>query len=122
MPGGEVPDLPVPNGESFLRYVLEHPVPQAQAERSIRHWQELASASWAAGSWPTEIGERSQTRFFKVTVDEWRVMEEATPALATTPFVVVLSWLEMALAQWPGPSASWSPRPSPTAGCRWPGP
>jgi hypothetical protein len=97
--GRPEPDLPVPNQESFLRYVLEHPPRAEVAERSARHWQELAGVPRGAGRWPTEIGERSQTRFFKITVDEWQRMVEATPALATTPFVVVLSWLEMALAR-----------------------
>ncbi len=97
--GRPAPELPVPNTESFLRYVVEHPVKEAVAERSIRHWQELAGASRSAGRWPTSTGERNETRFFKITAEEWRRMEEATPALATTPFVIVLSWLEMALAE-----------------------
>jgi len=97
--GREAPELPVPNTESFLRYVVEHPVKDAVSDRSLKHWQELAQRDRSAGHWPTESRDRNETRFFKITVDEWQRMEAGTPALATTPFVVVLSWLEMALAK-----------------------
>ncbi len=97
--GRPEPDLPVPGTESYLRYVLEHPVPPALEERSERHWQSQDAMLRSAGSWPTEIGDRSLTRFFKVPVGEWQRLVRATPALGTMPYVVVLSWLEMALAR-----------------------
>jgi hypothetical protein len=97
--GRQVPDLPVPNTESFLRYVLEHPVSPSVAERCVNHWQGLANVSRSAGNWPMVTGDRNQVRFFKITVDEWQKIEAATPALVTTPFVVMLSWLEMSLCK-----------------------
>jgi len=97
--GRPEPDLPVPSTESYLRYVLEHPVPPAVERRSELHWQEQVDGLRPAGSWPTETKDRSLTRFFKVPVGEWESLVMATPALATMPYVVVLSWLEMALAR-----------------------
>ena len=98
--GRPAPELPVPNTESFLRYVVEHPVKEAVAERSIRHWQELAGASRSAGRLAhARPGSATRPGSSRSPPTSGERMEEATPALATTPFVVVLSWLEMALAE-----------------------
>jgi len=97
--GRQAPDLPVPNQESYLRYVLEHPAPPGVEERAVRHWREMPDMPATAGEWPTVTGERSVTRFFNVPRGEWEEMVRRTPALGTVPYVVVLSWLEMALAR-----------------------
>ncbi len=97
--GRPVPDLPEPTDASFLRYVLDQPMPPAREERSERHWQEMMSLPRECGRWPTRTGDRRLSRFFKVPVDEWRALEQAEPALVTMGYVVLLSWLELSLAR-----------------------
>jgi hypothetical protein len=96
--GKEAPELPVPGG-SYLRYVVDHPVPEATQVRAVEHWRRLRSEPAAAGRWPTLLGSRSRTRFFNVPVAHWDHLVASTPGMAAMPFVVVLSWLEMALAR-----------------------
>ncbi|MHB8219746.1 MAG: condensation domain-containing protein [Acidimicrobiales bacterium] len=95
--GRPAPDLPEPSDDSYLRFVLEHPVAESTLERAGRYWVEEVPADPEAGSWPTVAGDRSLTRFFNVPSAGWERLVEATPALGTLPYVVVLSWLEMAL-------------------------
>lgn len=97
--GRPAPDLPEPTDASFLQYVLDHPVPPATEAKAERHWQERMALPRTCGSWPTETGDRRFARFFKVPVDEWQAIVRATPALATMPYVVLLSWLELSLAR-----------------------
>lgn len=97
--GRPAPDLPAPSGDSYLRYVLEHPVPETVLEQAARYWVEEVPAVAEAGTWPTVVGDRSVTRFFNVPGDEWERLVESTPALGTLPYVVVLSWLELALCE-----------------------
>ena len=97
--GRPAPDLPVPSDESYLRYVLDHPVPPEVEERAERHWRQMVGVSATAGAWPTEMGERSTVNYFKVPREEWEQLVRGTPALGMIPYVVLLSWLEMALAR-----------------------
>lgn len=97
--GRPVRAMPEASTASYLEWVLDHPVPDLVQERAAEHWKEMAALPIAAGSWPMAVGDRRVTRFFKVPVDEWQRMARGTPALAATPYVVVLSWLEMALAR-----------------------
>jgi hypothetical protein len=97
--GREAPDLPVPTDASYLRYVLDNPTPPAVEDRAAAYWGELRQEPTAAGRWPTELGPASRTRYFKVPVEEWEALVGAVPALGTMPFVVMVSWLQMALAR-----------------------
>jgi hypothetical protein len=97
--GKSVPDLPVPTETSYLRYALDHPVPAATQDRAATYWAALREEPTAAGRWPTAIGPTSRTRYFKIPVDQWEALVAAVPALGTMPFVVMLSWLQMALAR-----------------------
>ncbi|HTX64123.1 MAG TPA: condensation domain-containing protein, partial [Acidimicrobiales bacterium] len=95
------PDLPLPSDGSYLRWVLENPVPEPVQQRAVGHWRALRDEPVAAGSWPMElpVGARPRTRFFNVPADHWRHLVDVTPGMAAMPFVVVLSWLELALAR-----------------------
>ncbi len=97
--GKEAPDLPVPSGASYLRWVLDNPVPEAVQRRAVDHWARLRDEPAAAGRWPTELGDRPRSRFFNVPADRWSRLVQTTPGMAAMPFVVVLSWLELALAR-----------------------
>lgn len=97
--GKEAPDLPVPSEASYLRWVLDNPVPEAAQRRAVEHWARLRDEPAAAGSWPTELGDRPRSRFFNVPAERWRHLVASTPGMVAMPFVVVLSWLEMALAR-----------------------
>ena len=97
--GKVAPELQVPSDGSYLRFVRDNPVPQATVDRAVAYWADLREGPTAAGSWPTTVGPSGTTRFFKVPVDRWERLLEAVPALGTMPFVVLLSWLQMALAK-----------------------
>jgi len=75
------------------------PFGEAALERAGRYWAEEVPADPEAGTWPTVVGDRSLARFFNVPGERWERLVEATPALGTLPYVVVLSWLEMALCE-----------------------
>ncbi|MGH8979488.1 MAG: condensation domain-containing protein [Acidimicrobiales bacterium] len=96
------PELPVPNDASYLRWVADHPVPESVQARAVEHWRRLGNVPVAAGRWPTTLGAtgaRPITRFFNVPPAQWQHLVDSTPGMAAMPFVVVLSWLEMALAR-----------------------
>jgi len=97
--GKPSPDLGVPSEESYLRFVRDNPVPEATVDRAVQYWADLRQAPTAAGRWPTATGPATVTRFFKVPVDRWEALVEGVPALGTMPYVVLLSWLQMALAR-----------------------
>ncbi len=99
--GKKPPDLALPSGGSYLRWVLDNPVPEPVQRRAVEHWRAVRDEPVAAGWWPMALGPgmRPRTRFFNVPSEHWRHLVEVTPGMAAMPFVVVLSWLEMALAQ-----------------------
>jgi len=49
------PDLALPSSGSYLRYVLDNPVPEAVQERAVAHWAALRREPMAAGSWPSAL-------------------------------------------------------------------
>jgi condensation domain-containing protein len=97
--GKSAPELAMPTEASYLRYALDFPVSQVTQDRAAAYWGELRREPTAAGRWPTAVGPTSRTRYFKIPVDEWEAIVAAVPALVTMPFVVLLSWLEMALVR-----------------------
>ena len=92
-------DLAVPGTGRYLDFVRDHPVPEAVQQRAVAHWASLRELPVAAGSWPMAPGPRATTRFFNVPAARWEGLVATTPGMATVPFVVVLSWLELALAE-----------------------
>ncbi len=99
--GRTPPDLPLPSRGSYLRWVLDNPVPEHVQRRAVDHWRGLLDEPIAAGDWPMTLpaGTRPRTRYFNVAAPHWQHLVEVTPGMAAMPFVVVLSWLEMALAR-----------------------
>ena len=99
--GKTPPELPLPSDGSYLRWVVDNPVPESTQARAVEHWRALRDEPIAAGSWPMDLPptERPRARFFNVPADHWRHLVDVTPGMAAMPFVVVLSWLEMALAK-----------------------
>ncbi|MDA8309473.1 MAG: condensation domain-containing protein [Actinomycetota bacterium] len=99
--GKTPPDLPLPAHGSYLRWVLENPVPEPLQRRAVDHWRALRDEPVAAGTWPMTLPERSRprTRFFNVPAGQWQRLVDVTPGMEAMPFVVVLSWLEMSLAR-----------------------
>ncbi len=99
--GKAPPRLPLPSKGSYLRWVLDNPVPEPAQRRAVDHWRALRDEPIAAGSWPMALTEdaRPRTRFFNVPAAHWQHLLDVTPGMAAMPFVVVLSWLEMALAR-----------------------
>lgn len=99
--GKEPPVLPVPGAGSYLRWTLDNPVPESVQARAVEHWRRLRDEPADAGSWPSRLEEGAlpSTRFFNVPAPHWQHLVGSTPGMAALPFVVVLSWLEMALAR-----------------------
>jgi hypothetical protein len=91
------PDLAVPSDASYLRYVLDNPVSDAAQERALAHWRALAEEPVRAGTWPNELSGRARARFFNIPAEHWDHLSATTPGMAAMPFVVGLSWLELAL-------------------------
>jgi Condensation domain len=102
--GKPPPELPLPSDGSYLQWVLDNPVPESLQQRAVDHWRALGDEPVAAGSWPMALAStaRPRTRFFNVPADHWRHLVDVTPGMAAMPFVVVLSWLELALARTAG--------------------
>ena len=98
---GRVPpdELAVPGLASYVDFVRDHPVPDAVQQRAVSHWESFRELPVAAGDWPMAPGPRATTRFFNVPADEWGLLVATTPGMAAVPFVVVLSWLELALSE-----------------------
>ena len=99
--GKPAPDLPLPSGGSYLGWVLDNPVPEPVQRRAVDHWRAIRDEPIAAGTWPMTLpcGVRPRARFFNVPAEHWQHLVEVTPGMAAMPFVVVLSWLEMALCR-----------------------
>jgi Condensation domain len=99
--GKAPPELPLPSRGSYLRWVLDNPVPESTQQRAVDHWRKLREEPSGAGAWPVTLpaGARPTTRFFNVPAPHWQHLIDVTPGMATMPFVVMLSWLEMALAR-----------------------
>jgi|GEM_PF-2298104 len=99
--GRQAPDLPLPSEASYLRWVLDNPVSEQMQERAVEHWRRLRDEPAAPGFWPTSLDEGglARSRFFNVPAAHWQHLVDSTPGMAAMPFVVVLSWLEMALAR-----------------------
>jgi hypothetical protein len=99
--GKVAPELPRPSEGSYLRWVIDNPVPEAVQRRAVEHWRALRDEPTAAGSWPMTLPAdvRPRSRFFNVPAEHWRHLVDVTPGMAAMPFVVVLSWLELALAK-----------------------
>ncbi len=99
--GRTPPERPLPSQGSYLRWVLDNPVPEPAQERAVEHWRALRDEPVSAGTWPMTLpaGARARTAFFNVPAAHWQHLCEVTPGMAAMPFVVVLSWVEMALAR-----------------------
>src|SRR5579862_7272643 len=99
--GRQAPDLPLPSEASYLRWVLDNPVSEQMQERAVEHWRRLRDEPAAPGFWPTSLDEGglARSRLFNVPAAHWQHLVDSTPGMAAMPFVVVLSWLEMALAR-----------------------
>lgn len=99
--GKQPPDLPLPGSGSYLRWVLDNPVPDAVQSAAVEHWRRLRDEPDTAGDWPSSLdtGGLATARFFHVPAEHWQHLVASTPGMAAMPFVVVLSWLEMALAR-----------------------
>lgn len=97
--GKPAPELDHPSDTGYVPWVEANPVSDAAAERALDHWRRLRDEPVAAGSWPMALDpdRPARTRFFNVPAEHWAHLEASTPGLTTMPFVVVLSWLEIAL-------------------------
>ncbi|HMJ76297.1 MAG TPA: condensation domain-containing protein, partial [Iamia sp.] len=84
---------------SYVDHVRDHPVPTAVRWRAECHWRSLGRPGPMLGSWPTTTDEKPSYWSGRMTADEWAVVGGTARLLRSTPYVVVLAALEVALAR-----------------------
>lgn len=95
-------DLPVVSDASFLDYVEAHPPDPVALARSREHWERQARAATSDTGWPMNAqngASRGSTVACSLTPREWAEMRCRAQSLNTTPYVVVLTCLQMALVR-----------------------
>lgn len=97
--GQEVPRAMGGSDKSFLDYVADNPVPQDAIDRAMAHWRSLAHLRGPVGSWPMERRDGSIGHTFRLTKDEWKAVLRAARRLKVTPYVLVLTMYQMAIAR-----------------------
>lgn len=97
--GQEVPRAMGGADRSFLEYVAENPVPQDVIDRALAHWRSLAPLRGPVGTWPMERTDTVTGHTFRLTKDEWRAVLRAARRMKVTPYVLVLTIYQMAIAR-----------------------
>ncbi len=95
--------LPESSEASYLDYVASHPADPGAVTRAREHWaQQARSAPSAFFGWPTKARDGDagpDSLAFHLTPPEWASVASHAQALGTTPYVFVLTCLQVALAQ-----------------------
>ncbi len=94
--------LPEVSEASHLDYTVSHPPDPAVLTRARAHWARQARSAPVASSWPTTAREGDaggSTAAFQLTRGEWALVTSRARALPSTPYVFVLTCLQVALAR-----------------------
>jgi len=95
-------ELPVVSDASYLDYVASHPLDPAAVARAREHWARQARSAPPVWGWPMKArnGDTGDSSFAcQLTPAEWAQVLACAQALARTPYVFVLTCLQVALAQ-----------------------
>jgi acetyl esterase/lipase/acyl-coenzyme A synthetase/AMP-(fatty) acid ligase len=96
------PELPTASDVSYLDYVRLHPADPATVMRARAHWMRQASDSPMIGEWPmtpSNADGAGSSFTFELTPAEWALVTARSHALHTTPYVFVLTCLQLALVR-----------------------
>jgi acetyl esterase/lipase/acyl-coenzyme A synthetase/AMP-(fatty) acid ligase len=100
--GTHVPsDLPEVSEDSHLDYIASHPPDRPAVTRAREHWARQARSAPSASGWPMEASEADAAGSifaFQLTPAEWAQITSHAQMLRSTPYVFVLTCLQMALA------------------------
>jgi acetyl esterase/lipase len=95
-------ELPTISQTSYLDYAERHPPDPVAVASSREHWARQARKPIPVIDWPMSVrnGEASgSTVAFGLTPPEWARVAARAPTLGITPYALVLTYLEMALAR-----------------------
>jgi acetyl esterase/lipase/acyl-coenzyme A synthetase/AMP-(fatty) acid ligase/acyl carrier protein len=96
------PGLPPVSDVSYLDHVRLHPADQVAVARAREHWVGQTVLPQMLGGWPmtpSNAGGTGSNFTFELTPAEWALVIARSHALRTTPYVFVLSCLQLALAR-----------------------
>jgi acetyl esterase/lipase/acyl-coenzyme A synthetase/AMP-(fatty) acid ligase len=94
-------DLPQVGDASHLDHIASHPPASAAVARARRHWERQARNAPTVTGWPMttdDIDLGGSASAFQLTPAEWARVTAHAQTLATTPYVFVLTCLQVALA------------------------
>lgn len=95
-------ELPEVSDSSYLDYIASHPADPAAAARAREHWERQARGAPKTCGWPMTARNGNtggSSSAFHLTPAEWAQVTARAQALATTPYVFVLTCLQTALAE-----------------------
>jgi acetyl esterase/lipase/acyl-CoA synthetase (AMP-forming)/AMP-acid ligase II len=95
-------DLPEVSGDSHLDYIASHHRDPAAVARAREYWAHQARSAPLVSGWPMTARESDavgSTFAFQLTSAEWARVTSRAQALQSTPYVFVLTCLQMALAR-----------------------
>lgn len=93
------PELPKASDASYLDYVAARPVHQSAVSRAREHWEAQARRVPVVTGWPLEPRDAPSSYVFELPAEEWALVVAAAQALRTTPYVLILTSLQIALAR-----------------------
>ncbi len=100
--GSQAPaELPEVSGASYLDHIASHPPDPAALAHARDHWERQARSAPPVTGWPTTAhipDARASTYAFKLMPAEWTQVTSRAQQLHITPYVFVLTCLQLALA------------------------
>ena len=98
-------ELPEVSETSYLDYAISHPPEPAAVARAREHWTRQARNAPPISVWPTapHSGAREGSSFaFELAPAEWAEVTSRARVLRTTPYILVLTYLQAAVARTTG--------------------
>jgi acetyl esterase/lipase/acyl-coenzyme A synthetase/AMP-(fatty) acid ligase len=94
-------ELPEVSDASYLDHIASHPPDPAAVARAREHWARQARSAPPVSGWPSTARDRgagNSTFTFKLTPAQWTQVTSHARELRITPYVFVLTCLQLALA------------------------
>jgi hypothetical protein len=93
-------DLPLVSDVSYIDYIAAHSPDPVAVARAREHWARQAQDAAPLAGWPLAGGEAHNSTFaFSLSATEWASVVARAHSLGITPYVLVLTCLQMALAR-----------------------
>jgi acetyl esterase/lipase len=94
--------LPRASEVSYLEHIAMHPPDPEAIARSREYWTRQTTSATDSAAWPTTVHNgdmRGSTVAFELAPSEWRRIASGARLRGVTPYVLVLTCLQIALAQ-----------------------